>query len=188
MTPTTRVDLSPAARVDLSPATAEFARDVIAGFTADQKWISSKYFYDAHGSALFDAITELQEYYPTRTEVSIVEASASSMAERIGRDAVVVEYGRGSSTKIRLLLDALEAPAAYVPIDVSQEHLLRSAASIAADSRASASSRSSAISLSLSPCPTPFRTAHGASPISPAPPLAIFSPATPARCWPASPN
>lgn len=125
--------MTPTTRVDLSPATAEFARDVIAGLTADQKWISSKYFYDAHGSALFDAITELDEYYPTRTEVSIVEASASSMAECIGRDAVVVEYGSGSSTKIRLLLDAIETPAAYVPIDVSREHLLRSAASIAAD-------------------------------------------------------
>ena len=119
--------------VDLSPGATEFARDALAGLAEPQKWISSKYFYDARGSALFDAITELEEYYPTGTERLIVENHAPEMAARLGLDCVVVEYGSGSSIKIRLLLDALESPAAYVPIDVSEEHLLRSAASIAAD-------------------------------------------------------
>jgi len=122
-----------AAGLALSPAVAEFAQDALEGLARPQKAISSKYFYDERGSALFDEITELDEYYPTRTERSILESSARSMAARLGPGCVLVEYGSGSSIKIRLLLDALESPAAYVPIDVSEEHLLRSAASIAAD-------------------------------------------------------
>ena len=121
------------ARVELSPAVTEFARDALAGLAGTQKSIPAKYFYDERGSALFDAITELDEYYPTRIERSILEVDAPAMAARLGLDCVLVEYGSGSSVKIRLLLDALESPAAYVPIDVSEEHLLRSAASVAAD-------------------------------------------------------
>ena len=119
--------------VEQSPGAAEFARDAIAGLSQEQKSISSKYFYDERGSALFDAITELPEYYPTRTERGILEANARSMAAQLGPAGVLVEYGSGSSAKTRLLLDALESPAAYVPIDVSEEHLLRSASAIAAD-------------------------------------------------------
>lgn len=121
------------ASVDVDLGTSEFLRDALAGLASTQKSISPKYFYDERGSALFDAITELEEYYPTRTERTILETHVAAMAARLGRDCVVVEYGSGSSIKIRLLLDALESPAAYVPIDVSGEHLLRSASSIAAD-------------------------------------------------------
>ena len=121
------------AGLDRSTALTEFGRDVLEGLSREQKAIPSKYFYDERGSALFDEITELEEYYPTRTERSILERHAGAMAERLGPNCVVVEYGSGSSVKIRLLLDALESPAGYVPIDVSEEHLLRSAASIAAD-------------------------------------------------------
>lgn len=117
----------------LSPAVSEFTADALEGLAREQKSISSKYFYDERGSALFDDITELEEYYPTRTERSILEVNARAMAARLGPDCVVVEYGSGSSIKTRLLLDALESPAAYVPIDVSEEHLLRAAAGIAVD-------------------------------------------------------
>lgn len=114
-------------------AASEFAADVLAGLARPQKAISSKYFYDQRGSALFDDITALEEYYPTRTERSILEVDARAMAARLGPDCVLIEYGSGSSIKTRLLLDALESPAAYVPIDVSAEHLLRAAAGIVAD-------------------------------------------------------
>ncbi len=117
----------------LSPAVAEFATDVLEGLAREHKAIPSKYFYDERGSALFDEITELAEYYPTRTERSILEVDARAMAARLGPGCVLVEYGSGSSVKTRLLLDALESPAAYVPIDVSEEHLLRAAAGIAGD-------------------------------------------------------
>ncbi len=125
--------MSAPADLDLSPAATEFARDVLAGLALDQKAIPPKYFYDERGSALFDDITALEEYYPTRTERLILETNARSMAARLGTDCVLVEYGSGSSVKTRLLLDALDSPAAYVPIDVSEEHLLRAAAGIAAD-------------------------------------------------------
>lgn len=112
---------------------AEFERDAIAGLSATPKGISSKYFYDEHGSRLFDAITELAEYYPTRTELSILRDHASPMARAIGRDCALIEYGSGSSLKIRLLLDRLEGAVTYAPIDISGDHLLRSAAGVAAD-------------------------------------------------------
>lgn len=121
------------AAVSLPADVAEFAADALEGLAREQKAISSKYFYDERGSALFDDITELDEYYPTRTERSILELNARAMAARLGSDCVIVEYGSGSSVKTRLLLDALDSPAAYVPIDVSEEHLLRAAAGVAAD-------------------------------------------------------
>ena len=117
-------------------AHSEFAEDADRGLSAPQKWLPSKYFYDEHGSALFDAITELEEYYPTRTELLILQRHAPAMARNLGPDCALVEYGSGSSRKIRLLLDALdglEGAATYVPIDISGEHLLRSAEAVALD-------------------------------------------------------
>ena len=117
-------------------AHSEFAEDADRGLSALQKWLPSKYFYDEHGSALFDAITELEEYYPTRTELLILQRHAPAMARSLGPDCALVEYGSGSSRKIRLLLDALdglEGAATYVPIDISGEHLLRSAEAVALD-------------------------------------------------------
>ena len=101
-----------------------FLDEVKAGLQRPQKAIPSKFFYDERGSALFDRITELDAYYPTRTETAIMERHIGEMAGRIGPDALLAEYGSGSSTKTRLLLDRLRL-AAYVPIDISCEHLFR---------------------------------------------------------------
>ena len=105
-------------------------REVLESLQASPRTISSKYFYDARGCELFDAICELPEYYPTRTELGIMERNAGEMADRIGRGAVVVEYGSGASVKPRLLLDALESPRAYLPLDIASEHLQEAAAEL----------------------------------------------------------
>jgi dimethylhistidine N-methyltransferase len=97
----------------------EFAEAVLKGLSAPRKRLPCQYFYDAAGSELFEEITRLEEYYPTRTETAILRAHVSSMARPIGRNAVLVEFGSGSSRKTELVLEALAAPRAYVPIDVS---------------------------------------------------------------------
>jgi dimethylhistidine N-methyltransferase len=111
--------------------TARFRADVWAGLSLPRKTLPCKYFYDARGSALFEAICELPEYYPTRTELSIMERHAGAMAERLGAGCLLVEYGSGSSRKTRLLLDRLCAPAGYVPIDISPTALADSARALA---------------------------------------------------------
>lgn len=105
-----------------------FARDLLAAFAATPRSISPKYFYDAEGSRLFDRICELPEYYPTRTELAILERRVGEMAALAGDGAEIVEFGAGSLRKVRLLLQAFAAPARYVPIDISGEHLRDSAA------------------------------------------------------------
>ena len=116
-------------RSDLS----NFGQDLLAALSASPRSIAPKYFYDAQGSALFDRICELPEYYPTRTEVSILRNQAPQIAEAIGPDAEIVEFGAGSLMKIRLLLDAMERPARYLPIDISGEHLSQAAARLQQD-------------------------------------------------------
>ncbi|MDF1587269.1 L-histidine N(alpha)-methyltransferase [Marinimicrococcus flavescens] len=111
----------------------DFRNAVLAGLAARPRAIPAKFLYDAEGSRLFDAITRLDDYYPTRTELGILEACAPEIARLAGPGAVLVEFGSGSSTKIRLLLDALEEPAAYLPIDISGEHLLRACRALARD-------------------------------------------------------
>jgi dimethylhistidine N-methyltransferase len=106
---------------------------VLRGLAQPRKAIPAKFLYDAQGSALFDAICELPEYYPTRTEFAILRTHAQEIAALIGRGAALVEFGGGSCQKARILLDAMEAPAAYVPVDVSGEHLEKAAAEVAAD-------------------------------------------------------
>lgn len=105
-----------------------FGQDLVAGLAASPRSISPKYFYDAEGSRLFDRICELPEYYPTRTELGILERSAGEMAALAGPGAEIVEFGAGSLRKVRLLLQAFEAPARYVPIDISGEYLRDAAA------------------------------------------------------------
>jgi dimethylhistidine N-methyltransferase len=105
-----------------------FGRDLQAALATRPRSISPKYFYDAEGSRLFDRICELPEYYPTRTELGILERSAGEMAALAGHGAEIVEFGAGSLRKVRLLLQAFDAPARYVPIDISGEHLRDSAA------------------------------------------------------------
>lgn len=102
---------------------SDFARELHAGLSQAQRSISPKFFYDAAGSALFDRICELPEYYPTRTEVRILTECAPEIAAQIGPHAEIVEFGAGSLAKVRLLLDALDSPRRYVPIDISGEHL-----------------------------------------------------------------
>lgn len=116
---------------DFEPATGDFLREVLAGLRGEVKTLPCKYFYDEEGSRLFDAICELDEYYPTRTELAIMAGHAPEIARQLGAGCLLIEYGSGSSVKTRLLLDALDKPAGYVPIDISKEHLRRSARSLA---------------------------------------------------------
>ena len=117
-------------REELSP----FAADVLQGLSATRKRIPAKYFYDARGSELFERITELPEYYPTRCEVEALRAHATEIAALIPERAALVEFGSGSNTKARILL-AVAAPklAAYVPVDINGEMLEKEAAELRAD-------------------------------------------------------
>ena len=109
-----------------------FRADVLSGLAARQKAIPARWFYDLAGSELFEQITALPEYYPTRTETGLLEAYGPEIAEAVGRGRVVVEFGSGSSVKTPLLLREIEA-AAYVPIDISGAFLRQSCAVLAID-------------------------------------------------------
>ncbi len=108
-----------------------FAGDVLEGLRSRPKRLQCKYLYDDRGAALFEEITGLPEYYPTRTEIGIMQASADDIARRIGPDCALIELGSGSGRKTRLLLAHLDRPAAYVPVDISGNHLIQSARSLA---------------------------------------------------------
>ena len=110
-----------------------FAQDLMRALASRPRSISPKYFYDEQGSRLFDRICELPEYYPTRTEVGILTANARNIAAQMGPQAEIVEFGAGSLHKVRLLLDAMERPARYLPIDISGEHLARCVATLQRD-------------------------------------------------------
>ncbi|MDB4632141.1 L-histidine N(alpha)-methyltransferase [bacterium] len=112
---------------DAKTVNDEFLNDVIVGLAQSPKRLPCKYFYDEHGSKLFDQICELPEYYLTRTEQAIMNDNASEMAEQLGESVMLVEFGSGSSQKSRVLIENLISPAAYVPIDISREHLLKTA-------------------------------------------------------------
>ena len=118
---------------DLAPDEESFRDAVLAGLGSRQKSIPCRFLYDARGSALFEAICELPEYYPTRTETAILEENAAEIAALIGLGSQLVEFGSGASRKVRTLLRALEAPAAYVAIDISREQLRSAADALAAD-------------------------------------------------------
>jgi dimethylhistidine N-methyltransferase len=125
------IQTTPIALVDFEPPANHFRADVLRGLSAAAKEIPSKYFYDEAGSKLFDRICELDEYYPTRTELALMRRHAGEMAASLGPACLLIEYGSGSGVKSRLLLDQVVAPVAYVPIDISREHLLHSAAALA---------------------------------------------------------
>ena len=110
-----------------------FLSDVLIGLSRPQKRLPSKYFYDAVGSQLFDRITELAEYYPTRTELAIMRAHSAVMAAMCGPRCLLIELGAGSLVKVRLLLDRLDRPAGYVPVDVSGDHLRAAARALDAE-------------------------------------------------------
>jgi len=102
---------------------SEFATAVLAGLRHQQKELPCKYFYDEEGSRLFDLICELPEYYPTRTEVTLFRDKAGAIADVIGEDVELIEFGAGSLMKAGIVLKALQNPRAYVPIDISGEYL-----------------------------------------------------------------
>lgn len=108
-----------------------FLADVVAGLSLPEKRLPCKYFYDQKGSQLFDQICEQPEYYPTRTELSIMDEYAGDIAASLGERVALVEYGSGSSVKTRWLLDRLQDPVAYVPVEISEEHLQATAAELA---------------------------------------------------------
>jgi dimethylhistidine N-methyltransferase len=111
----------------------EFRRAVLAGLTDHPRAIPPKFLYDARGSALFDEICELPEYYLTRTETEILKRHAADIASRAGPGCALIEFGSGSSVKSRLLLDAMKTLALYSPIDISRQHLDQTAAHLRRD-------------------------------------------------------
>ena len=119
-----------ARKIVIDTATTEFATDVVAGLTATPKRLLPKYFYDGAGSALFEQITELPEYYPTRREIGILEEHAGDIAALIPPGAALVEFGSGSSTKTRKVLSTAASLAAYVPVDISAQFLQQQAAEL----------------------------------------------------------
>jgi dimethylhistidine N-methyltransferase len=124
-----------ARRIKTAPAAFDdsFARCIIDGLSGTPKEIACKYFYDAEGSALFDAICALPEYYQTRTEVALLRRHAGEIAALIGADAEIVEFGAGALRKVRILLDALDKPRGYTPIDISGAYLRAVTRTLAAD-------------------------------------------------------
>ncbi len=117
---------------DFHPTPASLKEEVLQGLSRTPKTIAPKFFYDNRGSQLFDAICKLPEYYPTRTEIGILRSHADDIAQRAGPDCLLVELGSGSSQKIRILLEALR-PSAYMPLDISRDHLLQAARVLARD-------------------------------------------------------
>jgi len=107
--------------------------EILEGLGRPEKALSPKFFYDERGSKLFDAICELPEYYPTRTELSIMRTHIDQITALVGPQASLIEFGSGSSLKTRMLLENLDQLAAYVPVEISRKHLMKAARSLAAD-------------------------------------------------------
>lgn len=118
---------------DQSPDLSVFRADTLNGLRCDPKRLSSKYLYDETGSELFEKICDLPEYYVTRTELALLRTIGPDLRECLPTGAALVEFGAGSTLKIRLILEALDAPAAYVPIDISGDHLHAQSRSLAED-------------------------------------------------------
>ena len=118
---------------DLAPAEESFREAVLAGLSRRSKALPCRFLYDERGSALFEEICKLPEYYPTRTETGILADCAPEISELVGRHAQLIEFGSGSSRKVRLILEALDQPAAYVAIDISREPLRRAAEGLATE-------------------------------------------------------
>lgn len=117
---------------DNHPRPVDFYSEVMQGLQCAPKSIPPKFFYDETGSRLFDAICELPEYYPTRTETGLLRQHADEIATLIGKECLLIEPGSGSSQKVRMLLEALQ-PAAYMPMDISRDYLLQVAQQLAAE-------------------------------------------------------
>src|SRR5271155_887040 len=125
------MDLPLAVQQRAPRARRTFLRDVLEGLQTTPKSLPCKYFYDARGSELFERICQLDEYYLTRSELAIMDQFAPEMGAQIGPGAMLIEYGSGSSVKTRYLLDALPDGVAYVPVDISGQHLKQTARELA---------------------------------------------------------
>jgi dimethylhistidine N-methyltransferase len=110
------------------PATSDLLSDVIAGLSAAPRTLPCKYFYDERGAALFQKICELPEYYITRTEIDILDRHRAEIASQIGPNIELIGLGTGAGTKTRILIEALQKPAAYIPVDISEKQLRKSTA------------------------------------------------------------
>jgi len=124
-------DSGAVALLDLEPATEDFLREALAGLTSSPRTLPTKFLYDERGSDLFQAICELPEYYVTRTETEILRRYAPEMAASIGASAEIVGFGTGAGIKTRILLEELDNPIAYVPVDISKQRLTDSAEALA---------------------------------------------------------
>ena len=118
---------------DLAPGEESFRDAVLAGLSRQPKALPCTFFYDARGSELFEEICETPEYYLTRAEMAVLETHAGDIAARIGPHCRLIELGSGASRKVRLLLNAMDRPLAYIPVDISRDHLRQAAAGLAAD-------------------------------------------------------
>jgi len=114
-------------------AQQDILTEVLAGLSEERKRLPSKLFYDKKGSMLFDRICELDEYYPTRSEIKIMQDNIEELGALLGEGTLLIELGSGSSTKIRLLLDYIPGLAGYVPVDISEQHLIESAETLNKD-------------------------------------------------------
>jgi len=119
--------------IDRAPSSRSFRAAVLVGLQKSQKEIPSKFLYDERGSTLFDEICETEEYYPTRTEMGIMNRFVDEIVDAVSPRARLVEYGSGRSQKTRILLDHVDDLAVYVPIDISRSHLVKSAKRIVED-------------------------------------------------------
>jgi dimethylhistidine N-methyltransferase len=114
--------------VGVPPASADFLSDAIAGLSSEPRTLPCKYFYDERGAALFQKICELPEYYITRTEIDILARHRAEIAAHLGAQINLIGLGTGSGTKTRILIEALEKPAGYIPVDISEKQLRKSTA------------------------------------------------------------
>ncbi len=112
---------------------AALLQDALTGLTASPKTLPCKWLYDAEGARLFEAITRLAEYYPTRTEMAILPVASTAIAAACGSGVAVVEFGSGDGSKVSVLLSVLDRPSAYVPVDIAAEWLAGAAARVAAE-------------------------------------------------------
>ena len=118
---------------DQHPSDEAILEDVLAGLSRQPRRLSSKYFYDSRGSRLFEQICEQPEYYLTRAELALMERHVDDIAEVVGPDVQLVEYGSGSGVKTRMLLQHLVSPVAYVPVEISRSALAASVEQLGAD-------------------------------------------------------
>ena len=126
MTAETRTAIPPVS--ELPPAGSDFLADLIAGLSSNPRTLPCKYFYDERGAALFQKICELPEYYITRTEIDILDRNRAEIASHLGANIELIGLGTGAGTKTRILIETLESPTVYIPVDISEKQLRESTA------------------------------------------------------------